>query len=103
MSSYDFEAWFDTQAGLDCEQIRRNGLKVQADAELRIKGLRPEVPDVTTEQLAEFSRRIKHLLMLLGWDVKASDVSDEEWQRFLPLCKELVAKGQKEESVLALF
>ena len=103
MSDYNFESWFEQQTGLDKEQIRRNGLKVQADAELRLKGLRPKVDGVSNEDLATFSKRIKHLLMLLGWGVKAPDVSDSDWQSFLPLCRDLVGKGQMESSVLDLF
>lgn len=103
MSDYNFENWLQTQFGQDKDQIRRNGLKATADAELRVKGLRPPVEGIPLEKCDEFSKRVKNLLVLLGWGLKPRNVSDRDWQSFQPLCKELVDKNQMDAKTLELF
>tara|TARA_B100001142_G_C13776475_1_gene439306 strand:- start:104 stop:421 length:318 start_codon:yes stop_codon:yes gene_type:complete len=103
MSEHNFHAWLESQKGKDFVQIRTNGLDISADAELIVAGHRKEKIGVSKEQSADFVKRVKQFLVFIEWHGRPDEVSEEDWKEYLPICKDLVEKGQMESKVLELF
>lgn len=103
MPEHDFDAWLQSQIGLDVPQIKDNGLAAAADAELVAKGMRPEKPGVSKSQSAEFAQRVKNFLVFIGWGVKPNGVTDGDWEAYRPFCQAFVEKQQMNKEALDLF
>tara|TARA_Y100000739_G_C20268724_1_gene311157 strand:+ start:107 stop:427 length:321 start_codon:yes stop_codon:yes gene_type:complete len=103
MSEHDFSAWLKSQKGEDFVQIRTNGLDITADAELIVAGYREEKPGVSKEQSADFIKRVKQFLVFIEWHGRPDNVLEEDWKEYLPICRDLVEKGQMKSEVLELF
>jgi len=103
MSDYDFDVWLPSQANLDIETIKSNALTSAADAELRLKGLRPAVEGINDEQLEIFVRRVKTLFTILNSGERDTRTTDEDWQAFKPICEALAAKNQLDKAIVDKF
>ena len=103
MSEHDFYDWLESQKGNDFVQIRTNGLDVAADAELIAAGFREEKPNISRAESSDFAKRVKQFLVLLEWHARPDAVLEKDWKAYIPICKDLVDKGQMKKEVLELF
>ena len=103
MSKYNFEAWLNSQSGLDLPEMIANGFGVAADAELIASGYRPEEEGISKEECAKFAIRVKTFMTLLKSGHKDVRTTEADWQSFRPLCEALVKKKQMDQAILAKF
>ncbi len=102
MNSYDFSKFLDEIKDLDLYEMIKMAserCRILEEASFGVKGAVKR----RQEGSVEFIANIKELLFWLGNGIKPAGLSDVEFQKFRPLCMNLIAKKQFKPEALVVF